>query len=49
MQLEENPNEVLIAEIKTKLKGKSYREISEILSTLQYELANEITYQLKVC
>ena len=44
MQLEENPNEVLIAEIKTKLKGKSYREISEILSTLQYELANEITY-----
>jgi hypothetical protein len=37
-------NEKIIAEIKTKLKGKSYQEIGEILHTIQYELMCEITY-----
>jgi hypothetical protein len=37
-------NKEIISEIKTKLKGKSYQEISEILHTIQYELMCEITY-----
>jgi hypothetical protein len=37
-------NKEIIIEIKTKLKGKSYQEISEILQTIQYELMCEITY-----
>ncbi len=34
-------NEKIISEIKTKLKGKSYKEISEILMKLQSQLMEE--------
>ncbi len=37
-------NEKIIAEIKTKLKGKSYSEICEILNKIQYSLMQEFTY-----
>ncbi len=40
--------EKIIAEIKIKLIGKSYFEISEILSAVQYELMNETIYQSPV-
>lgn len=34
-------NKKLIAEIKQKLKGKSYREISDLLSNIIFEASEE--------
>jgi len=34
-------NEKLVAEIKQKLKGKSYREISDILSDIIFQASEE--------
>ena len=34
-------NEKIIAEIKAKLKGKSYKEVSEILMNIQSQLMEE--------
>lgn len=34
----------LVAEIKAKLKGKSYREISDLLSTITFEVSQEAIF-----
>lgn len=41
MSNQQETEEKLIAEIKQKLKGKSYREISDLLSSIIFEASEE--------